>query len=89
MVSNRVANVIILSGVIGDKTVYGYERDLSKDGEFVRGKVDGTDSFYIVYSTSYYGEGGCYDKSVIVDSQNEVNFGFTAKRLKQGWDHCF
>lgn len=85
MASSQVANAIILSGEIGDKTVYGYERDLSKEGEFVSGKVDGTDSFYIVYSTTYYGEGGCSDKSVIVDSQNEVNFGFMAKST-QGWN---
>ena len=85
MASSQAANAIILSGEVGDKTVYGYERDLSKDGEFERGNVDGTKSFYIVYSTPNYGEGGSNSQSVIVDGQNEVKFGFMAKST-QGWD---
>ena len=49
------------------------------------GRVDGTDSYYIVYSTTNYGEGVSSTRSTIVDSQANVNFKFSAQSI-QGWD---
>ena len=83
MTSTQASDAIILKGRIGSKTVYGHDRDLSADGDFERGKIDGTESYYIVYSTPQYGDGQ-RGQSVVVDSRSDVNFGFTA-RSTQGW----
>ena len=68
MTSTQAPDAIILKGRIGSKTVYGHDRDLSADGDFGRGKIDGTESYYIVYSTPQYGDGQCA-QSVVVESQ--------------------
>ena len=85
MTSRQASNAIILTGKIGDKTVYGHDRDLSTDGDFEKGRIDGTESYYIVYSTPQYGEGVSSAQSVIVNSQSDVKFGFMA-RSTQGWN---
>ena len=65
--------------------MYGHDRDLSTDGDFKKGRIDGTESYYIVYSTPQYGEGVSSAQSVIVNSQYDINFGFMA-RSTQGWN---
>ena len=49
------------------------------DGDFEKGRIDGTESYYIVYSTPQYGEGVSSAQSVIVNSQYDINFGFMAR----------
>ena len=51
MTSRQASNAINLTGRIGNKIVYGYDRDLSTDGDFEKHRKDGTKSYYIVYST--------------------------------------
>ena len=65
--------------------MYGHDRDLSTDGDFKKGRIDGTESYYIVYSTPQYGEGVSSAQSVIVNSQYDINFVFMA-RSTQGWN---
>ena len=85
MTSRQASNAIILTGQIGDKRVYGHDRNLSTDGNFEKGRIDGKESYYIVYSTPSYGEGASSPRSVIVDSQSDITFGFMAGST-QGWD---
>ena len=65
MTSRQASNAIILTGRIGNKIVYGYNRDLSTDGDFEKHRKDGSESYYIVYSTTLYGEGVSNTQSVI------------------------
>lgn len=85
MTSYQASNAIILSGRLKNKIVYGQDTDVSTDDDYEKGRIDGTQSFYIVYSTPQYGEGASSTQSVIVDSQYEVKFGFKV-RSTQGWD---
>ena len=42
MTSCQASNAMILTGRIGDKIMYGHDRDLSTDGDFKKGRMDGT-----------------------------------------------
>ena len=85
MTSYQVSDAIILSGRVKHRIVYGEDRDVSIDDDYRKGRIDGIESFYIVYSTPQYGKGAPSTQSVIVDSQYDINFGFMA-RSAQGWD---
>ena len=85
MTSPHVTNPIIFTGKVGKKTVDGHAKNLSASEDYEHGRVDGTDSYYIVYSTTNYGEGVSSTRSTIVDNQTNVNFKFSA-RSTQGWD---
>ena len=90
MTGRQITNDIILTGGVGEKTVHGEERDLPEANNFVKGRINGNQSFYIVYSAPNYYEGtplppGVTPISKIVNSQTDVTFGFKA-RSTQGWD---
>ena len=85
MTSYQASNALILSGRLKIKKVHGQDTDVSTDDDYEKGRIDGRESFYIVYSTPRYGEGISSTQSVIVDSQSDVKFGFKA-RSTQGWD---
>ena len=42
--SRLASNTIILTGICGDKIVYGHDRELSTEGDFEKGRTDGTES---------------------------------------------
>ena len=44
MTSRLASNAIILTGSIGNKVVYGHDRDLLIDGDLEKDRVDGTES---------------------------------------------
>ena len=89
MTSRQATNAIILSGRTGDRPVHSHERNLPENSAFIKGRVDGKVSFYVVYSATGYYEGtprpAGVTPSKIVDSQTDVIFGFRA-RSTQGWD---
>ena len=82
----QVSNTLILSDQTGQKKeVNGCKQDLTQDGKFEKARVKGSQSYYIVYSDINYGEKVSDSKSMIVDSQSDVELGFVAKST-QGWD---
>ena len=84
----QISNAIILSSQIGSSPpIYGYDRDIPAGDEFTKGKVDGSDSFYIVYSKPDFNDDSTTtpQDSTIVNSTDNVDLGFTA-RSTQGWD---
>ena len=82
---HQASDAIILSGRLKNRIVYEYDADVCTDDDYEQGRIDGVQSFYIVYSTPQYGEGDPSTQSVIVDSQHNVKFGFKV-RSAQGWD---
>lgn len=85
MTSHQATNAIILSGKVGKREIYGEAREIPTSENYDVGQVDGTDSFYIVYSTTNFGEGASSNKTRILDNQSQVNLGFMV-RSTQGWD---
>ena len=83
----QAKNAVILSGSLGSSPpIYGSDRDIPEDNGFTKGKVDGTDSFYLVYSKpDFHDNTGNSSTVKIVETTSDVNLGFTA-RYTQGWD---
>ena len=46
----QVSDPLVLSGTLGSEQIYGARRDIPASNKMTLAKVDGTTSFYIVYS---------------------------------------
>jgi len=85
----QTTNGIVLTSGVGSQTIYGANRDIPAKDDYTQARVDGSDSFYIVYNNVDYLEDPQISHtshvSVIVDSQSNIGLGFVA-RSTQGWD---
>ena len=84
----QASNALILSGGLGTEQVFGAKMDIPAGNDMTNGRVDGTQSFYVVYNEPGYLKGAkdwSANSSKIVDGPNEIELGFTA-RSAQGWD---
>ena len=61
--------------------VYGSQSSISQSNEYTQGKMDGSDSYFVVYSIPGYNAHGITPAAMpaIVDSTSTVEFGFTAQ----------
>lgn len=82
----EIQNAVVLSSSL--PPIYGKDRDIiANQMGYTKARVDGSDSFYIVYRKADFHDdvdSGSSD-SYIVNSTNDVNLGFIAKST-QGWD---
>ena len=84
----KASNGIILGSDLGSSDpIYSSERDIKAECGYNKARVDGSKSFYIVYSKPEFFDTHEHSStsSVIVDSSCEAPLGFTA-RSTQGWD---
>ena len=76
---------IILSNAEGGASqpmaVYGAQSNISTSCGYTQGKMDGSDSYFVVYSVPNYNCQPTADstKTAIVDSHHTTKFGFTAQ----------
>lgn len=85
--SRTIKNAIVLSSELGSlPPIYGLERDIPENHEITKARVDGSDSFYIVYDKpDFHDESDTNSSSYIVDTTENVKLEFTA-RSTQGWN---
>ena len=84
----QTKNAIIFTGSLGSSDpIYGADRNISADYNYQRAKIDGTDSYYVVYREPDYFDYHSHSESSskIVDQTSDVTLGFPA-RSTQGWD---
>ena len=71
--------------------IYGAQPNISASSGYTQGKVDGSGSYFVVYSVPNYNAANKTTadstKSVIVDSNHTTDFGFTAQSA-QGFNRA-
>ena len=82
--------IILTNPQLGSQTIYGADRDIPEKYGYTQARVDGSDSFYIVYDKVDYLQDwpkvkNSAEDSVIVDKQSDINLKFVVRSL-QGWD---
>ena len=66
-------------GTSQPQTVFGAQPNISASNAYTQGKMDGLDSYFVVYSVPNYFPAGI---PAIVDSTSAVEFGFTARSVQ-------
>ena len=61
--------------------IYGAQPSILASSGYTEGKMDGSDSYFVVYSVPDYNDtaGAQSTRTAIVDSQSTTKFGFTAQ----------
>ena len=72
---------------VSPQLVYNDNVNIGERAKYTQGKVDGSDSYYIVYSVENFNvqNQNVFDTSVVVDSNQTTEFGLTAVSA-QGYD---
>lgn len=83
-------NGIIFTGKLGSSDpIYDHERNIPTENQYTKAKVDGNDSYYVVYKDPNYTDYPTNKPTKlsykIIDSTSDVTLGFTA-RSTQGWN---
>ena len=75
-------------GVSQTQTVYWADSNIPQSNDYTQGKMDGCDSYFVVYSVPNYNNANdptAYTLTAVVDSKKTTEFGFTAQSA-QGFD---
>ena len=84
---SQARNLLKLSGDLVSDSIRGSSRDIDPSSKFTKGRVDGNDSFYVIYPEPNYmdDEPDSQRKSKVIKTSAETEIGFVA-RSAQGWN---
>ena len=71
-------------GTSQPQTVFGAQAYISASNAYTQGKMDGSDSYFVIYSVPNYNASGITPAAMpaIVDGTRAIDFGFTAQSVQ-------